>query len=88
MIIKNIFKIFFIIAVMIVGAIIFSLLPNYSTKIVYAGEQVFIQRDMNNIPTINAPSRMAFFYAWGVVLAEDRLFQMAFKQLVIQGRLS
>jgi penicillin amidase len=28
------------------------------------------------------------FYAWGTVLAEDRLFQMAFKLLVLQGRLA
>lgn len=62
--------------------------PHYLTHVTYRGESASISRDAFNIPTITAPSQRAMFYAWGTVLAEDRLFQMAFRQLVVQGRLA
>ena len=61
--------------------------PKYASSLYY-GEIVHIQRDANNIPTITAQSKKGYFYAMGRVHAEDRLFQMTMKRLVVQGRLS
>jgi acyl-homoserine lactone acylase PvdQ len=62
--------------------------PQYASELSYRGETTFIRRDANNIPTITAPSRTSYLHAIGRVHAEDRLFQMSFKRLVVQGRLS
>lgn len=47
-----------------------------------------MKRGDNNIPEIHAQSYKSALYAWGYVDAEDRLFQIAFKRLLIQGRVS
>ena len=52
------------------------------------GVNVSIERDSYGIPHIRAPSRRAFYYAWGHVMSEDRLFQCSFRRLFAQGRLS
>jgi penicillin amidase len=40
------------------------------------------------MPYVKAPSFSSAMYGWGYVTAEDRLFQMAFKRLAGQGKLS
>lgn len=62
--------------------------PHYASELSYRGETASIRRDGNNIPTITASSRTSYLYAIGRVHAEDRLFQMSFKRLVVQGRLA
>jgi penicillin amidase len=62
--------------------------PHYASELSYHGETASIRRDANNIPTITASSRTSYMYAIGRVHAEDRLFQMSFKRLVVQGRLA
>lgn len=70
------------------AALFFLFSPKYTSSLYYGGEIVHIQRDANNIPTITAQSKKGYFYAVGRVHAEDRLFQMTTKRLVVQGRLS
>ena len=62
--------------------------PSYASDLSYRDETASIRRDANNIPTITASSRTSYLYAMGRVHAEDRLFQMCFKRLVVQGRLA
>lgn len=78
-----------VVALAVAAATLFFLFsPRYASSLSYGGEVTQIQRDANSIPTITAPSKKAYFYAVGRVHAEDRLFQMTMKRLVVQGRLS
>lgn len=82
-------KIIFTLALITAATLYFLFAPSYATFISYRGETASISRDPTaNIPTIQASSRKSFFYALGRVHAEDRLFQMSFKLLVVQGRLA
>jgi penicillin amidase len=78
----------FLLILLASAALYYLFAPTYATRLLYSGETISISRDQNNIPTIIAPSHLSFFYAIGRVHAEDRLFQMTFKLLVTQGRLS
>ena len=85
---KSIFKILLVAAVVAAGALYFLFAPTYATQVSYKGSTITIHRNRHNIPSIYAPSRQSYFYAIGWVQAEDRLFQMTFKLLLVQGRLS
>lgn len=85
---KSIIKILLLAAIIAAGALYFLFAPKYATQVSYKGSNITIYRNKNNIPNIYAPSRQSYFYAIGWVQAEDRLFQMTFKLLLIQGRLS
>jgi penicillin amidase len=85
---KTLLKVFIIILVLSAGVLFVLFSPEYATELSFNGEVTAIRRDANNIPTITAPSRKGYLYALGRVHAEDRLFQMSFKLLVVQGRLS
>jgi penicillin G amidase len=85
---KSFIKGLLIILVLLGGTLYILFSPSHASALTYRSERISIQRDGANIPTINAPSRLSFFYAMGRVHAEDRLFQMSLKLLVIQGRLS
>ena len=68
---------------------LFSLLKvHFTQKLRFEGEIINIHRDEFNIPEIHAQSHRGAMYAWGYVTAEDRLFQMTFRRLIVQGRLS
>lgn len=85
---KSIIKILLWTAIIASAALYILFAPNYATSITYKGSKITIHRNQNNIPNIYAPSRQSYFYAMGWVQAEDRLFQMTFKLLLIQGRLA
>ena len=75
-----------VIAGLLIGYVLFD--PKYATELTFEGEKITIIRNQNNIPNIKAQTRKGFLYGMGRVQAEDRLFQMTFKSLVVQGRLS
>lgn len=81
-------RFFFIVVLPLAATLYFLFAPSHAETLLYKGEFTTIRRDSSNIPTITAPSRRGFFYALGRVHAEDRLFQMCFKLLVVQGRLA
>ena len=85
---QKIFKVLVLILAVLAAALFLLFTPKYASTVSYGGETTRIQRDANNIPTITAQSRIGYFYAVGRVHAEDRLFQMTMKRLVVQGRLS
>jgi penicillin amidase len=85
---KSILRLFFITIFLAIGGFYYYFSPTYASELHYNGETITIFRNENNIPNIYAPSRESYFYAIGRVHAEDRLFQMTFKRLIIQGRLS
>jgi penicillin amidase len=62
--------------------------PTHASHIDYQGERIKITRNEYGIPFILAPSRRSFLYAYGWALAEDRPFQISFRQLIANGRLS
>jgi penicillin G amidase len=62
--------------------------PSYVSSLRFKGEDIRIERDRYGIPHLWAPSRISYFYAMGTVMAEDRLYQIVFRRLVAQGRLS
>lgn len=45
-------------------------------------------RDKYGIPFIQASSRTSYYYGYGWVLGQDRPFQMSFRKLIAEGRLS
>lgn len=61
---------------------------NFVSELDYKGSKITIKRVEHNIPEVHANSFEAALYGWGYVTAEDRLFQLAFKRVSIQGRLS
>jgi penicillin amidase len=75
-----------IFAALLIAFIIFH--PTYVSELTFQGESIAIVRSQHNIPNIRAQTRKGFLYGMGRVHAEDRLFQMTFKSLVAQGRLS
>ena len=86
--IRGLLKFFFVLTLLLGATLYFLFAPSYADTLSYQGELTSIRRDASNIPTITAPSRRGYFYALGRVHAEDRLFQMSFKLLVVQGRLA
>ena len=74
------------VTVLLLGYVLFN--PKYATELTFEGEEITIVRNQNNIPNIKAQKRKGFLYGMGTAQAEDRLFQMTFKSLVVQGRLS
>jgi penicillin G amidase len=70
------------------GTLYLLFLPSHATSLTFEQQTIRIQRDSYSIPHIYAEDRKGFLYAWGYVMAEDRLFQCAFLRLFTQGRLS
>lgn len=75
-----------VVAALLLAFVLFN--PTYVAELSFGGEGITIVRNQYNIPNIKAQSRKSFLYGMGRVQAEDRLFQMTFKSLVGQGRLS
>jgi acyl-homoserine lactone acylase PvdQ len=78
----------------ILGMVVISVLgfylclaDNYVSTLTHEGETIQIWRDELGIPLVTAPSFKAAMYGWGYVTAEDRLFQISFRRLLLQGRL-
>lgn len=74
--------------VLAIGALHIIFAPYYASSLEFEGKIANIQRDSHGIPHIQAPNRRTFLYAWGNVMAEDRLFQCTFRTLYASGRLS
>lgn len=85
---KTFFNCLFVTALCASMALFPLLKVTYVSELSYHGHLVSIHRDQYNIPTIRAPAYESALYAWGYVAAEDRLFQMAFRRLIGQGRLA
>lgn len=71
-----------------IGTFYYLFTPTYSSNLYFRGEEININRDEFGIPYIQAPTRKAFLYAWGTVIAEDRLFQCSFLRTFAEGALS
>ena len=86
--IKKLLKYTIILIILALSTLYLLLTPHYATSIKFNEHHIHITRDSNAIPHIQAPNRRSFLYAWGYTLAEDRLFQITFRKLFAQGRLS
>lgn len=86
--IAGIFKAITLIMIALIGIFFIVFSPQYSTSLEFQGHKITIERDKYGIPHIIAPNRKSYYYAWGTVMAEDRLFQCTFRRLFGQGRLS
>jgi len=64
--------------------------PQYSGSIRLSGLQdsVVVRYDQDAVPTIQADNQQDLFYAAGYVAASERLWQMEFTRLTVQGRLA
>lgn len=78
-----------ILIIFIITSCFYVLLRNkYVSELHLNNEKIVVSRDEHNIPHILAPTYSSTMYAWGHVLAEDRLFQLAFRRTMLKGRLS
>ena len=85
---KNILKGILLLGIVVVGSVFLVFSPYHAQKLQFGKESIRIERDAYGIPHIYAPSRRSYLYAMGNLMAEDRLFQIHFRQIYGQGRLS
>lgn len=79
-----------VLQLLIVGVVmlVFLFYPRYVDELTYKGVSDSISRDSWGIPFIEAEEEMSFFYSYGWVQGEDRAFQLAFRKILMEGRLS
>ena len=87
-IVKNILFGMLVIMTISAVALYFVFSPSYASSIQYGKHAITIDRDEQGIPSIKAPNRRSYLYALGHLMAEDRLYQLAFRRILGQGRLS
>ena len=86
--VKSMLTFLLVSGILSVGVFFFLFSPSHLASLNYRGQEIRIDRDRHGIPHIQAPSRRAFLYGWGNAISEDRLFQMTFRSIFAQGRLS
>lgn len=85
---RKLFTAAIVVLISVAGLFYCAFRPSHTYELIYDGQPIHIMRDAQNIPFIDAKSWRGFMYGWGHSVAEDRLFQISFKQVIAEGTLS